>query len=262
MQSPEPNMMARELVGRTELVVKQLRKGCLQECLGCEAKSEFAVTDPSGTRLFYLSEKSSCLIRLCCASIRPWMTTLTLGGEAAGGEPLVIYERPFRCHPGPMKCCCYQQLSAKDARTGAVLGSVVETLYCCVPQMAVLDAAGVRTHFIHQPTCCAGMCVSMFDINGGGCCKVPFKMYPDPAYWGASASPEPVGKIVKVWGGWSREILTDADTFAMSAPAGASSEQIAVMVGATLLINELFFESYQAGNTGEGREAGVSNSML
>jgi hypothetical protein len=248
--------MARELTGHTELVVKQLRKGWLQECLGCEAKSSFGVTDPSGSRLFYIQEESSFCIRLCCASIRPWTTTLSLGDEA-GGEPLVIYERPLRCNPGPVKCCCYQTVSARDARTGTHLGSVAETLYCCVPRLAVLDATGARTHYINQPTCCCGLCVSMFDVNGGGCCKVPFYLYSADE----ASTTEPVGKIVKVWGGWSRELLTDADTFSMSAP-GASSEQIAVMVGATLLINELFFESYHAANTGEGREAGLNNSML
>lgn len=253
----QPNQMARELAGRTELVIKQARKGCLQECCGCEATSMFRIFEPGhqAEPLFFVLEESSFLLRLCCASIRPWTTTLSLGGER-GGEPIVTYDRPLRCNPGPMKCCCYQTVTATDVRTGTRLGSVRETLFCCVPRLALLDRSGATTHMIHQPTWCCGTCVVICSRDGGGCCKVPFYLYP---VVGGAEQNEPVGKIIKVWGGLKRELLTDADTFQLSAPHGSASEEIATLIGATLLINELFFETY---NEGEGKEGASPTSML
>ena len=250
-----PNKMVRELEGLSDLIVKQSRRGWFQECLGCEAKTLFRVStlaEPSAVR-FTLLEESSCCLRVCCPAMRPWTTTLAHGAEE-GGEALVLYERPFKCAPGPAKCCCYQQVLARDARSGQLLGSVVEAFYCCVPKLHVLDAAGTRTHFIRQPTCCFGTCVNVCDTHGGGCCKVPFYVYAL-----ADADSEPDGKIVKVWGGLARELMTDADTFQLSAPKGAPTEQIATLLGATVLINELYFESYAMG---EGKEAASPSSML
>jgi hypothetical protein len=241
------NSMVRELIGHSALVIKQRRKGCFQECCGCEATSHFRVSDADDPReyRFYLTERSSCLWRFCCPSVRPWRTELSLGGEP-GGDELVLYDRPLRCNPAPCKCCCYQAVSARDARTGAYLGGVHEMMYCCVPKLAVADASGATTHYLRQPTCCWGSCVNWCDRHGGGCCKVPYYLYAtrsSDAGGRHEIAGEPVGRVVKTWGGLAGEFLTDADTFQLSAPADASSEQIAVLIGATLLVNQLFFES-------------------
>lgn len=75
--------MVRELAGMTDLLVKQSRRGWCQECLGCEAKTFFrvsALAEPSVVR-FTLSEESSFCLRLCCAAMRPWTTTLAFGSK-------------------------------------------------------------------------------------------------------------------------------------------------------------------------------------
>ena len=58
-----------------------------------------------------------------------------------------------------------------------------------------------------------------------------------------------MGRIVKVWGGLGQEILTDADSFEVEFPDDADSVMKANILGATFLINQLFFESNSAGNT-------------
>ena len=173
MAAPAPVGMVRELAGRTDLVIAQSRRGWCQECMGCEAKTAFRVAPadrPKDYDMFILEESGFC-VRLCCAPIRPWTTTLSAGGDE-GGDPIAVYERPLACAPGPCKCCCFQRVAVRDARTGAPLGEVREVRYCCVPELQVVDAAGATTHALHQPTACGGACVNPCDASGGGCLPV------------------------------------------------------------------------------------------
>ena len=94
-----------------------------------------------------------------------------------------------------------------------------------------------------MPTCCGGMCVN---VCAEGCCnlRIPFYIYKaDNDTPGAQ-----VGSITKVWGGLAKEIFTDADTFECTFPPDASPNIKASMVGATFLLNQVFFESPKPAN--------------
>lgn len=56
------------------LFVKQTKKGCIQEMLGCEAKTEFKVAtmEQKEEDHMYILEDTSFLNRLCLGGIRPW----------------------------------------------------------------------------------------------------------------------------------------------------------------------------------------------
>jgi uncharacterized protein YxjI len=52
-----------------------------------------------------------------------------------------------------------------------------------------------------------------------------------------------VGRIVKKWSGAAREVLTDADTFGVTFPAGADTTVKALLLAAVLLIDFVHFEN-------------------
>ena len=101
--------------------VQQTRRGCVQECFGCEAKSEYkvqwvplsalwlhAATEPPRHRpqvyaghleegqardqnipqLGHLLEESPCLLRCCCSASRPFTMPFTVGAEGQGAKVL------------------------------------------------------------------------------------------------------------------------------------------------------------------------------
>jgi hypothetical protein len=59
---------------------------------------------------------------------------------------------------------------------------------------------------------------------------------------GKTGKGEEVGYIVKHWGGWVAEVFTDADNYEVRFPEGADPQSKSRMLGATFLVNQLFFE--------------------
>ena len=58
---------------KKEIFVKQTKKGCIQELLGCEAKNEFLIYNNGDeaknsdvSEIGYSLEESSCCMRFCC----------------------------------------------------------------------------------------------------------------------------------------------------------------------------------------------------
>jgi hypothetical protein len=222
------------------LFVKQTRRGCFQEMMGCEAKTEFNISTQTDKNLniLYAIEESSCCIRTLCPGIRDWkMEVATNKGEDAFLE----VERPMRCLNSPMKCCCLQEVivRGKGPNAGTEYGSVIEECWYCIPQFSVKDANGLVTHRLSQPTCCGGMVVDCF---AEGCCncRVPFYIYADV---NGVKSSEHDGKIVKVWRNLATEMFTDADNFEVEFPKNSSDDTKATILGGVFLLNQLFFET-------------------
>jgi hypothetical protein len=151
------------------------------------------------------------------------------------GDPFADFARPLRCKAAPCKCCCYQQVTA-SAR-GAAIGSTTETCFYCVPTFAVKNAGGDTQYLLHQPTCCKGLCCNPCAEGLCNCCRIPFYLYkPDADVPGSH-----VGKIVKLMA-TTGQAFTDADTFVAEFPVDADAETRTTLVGATFLINQIFFE--------------------
>jgi hypothetical protein len=176
-QAPiDPNASESVLTPFPNLLIKQTRKGCLQELLGCEANTEFKIAthEQPNNDFFYATENTSCCIRFFCGASRPFEITMHYGQNAQG--PLVAkYERPFRCMLGNCKCCCFQTIIATN-QNNKNLGAVTEGCWMCVPSFNVTRPDGAVQYKIHMPTCCGGMCV---DVCAEGCCncRIPFYIY-------------------------------------------------------------------------------------
>eukprot|EP00598_Pedospumella_elongata_P005345 CAMPEP_0184980898 /NCGR_PEP_ID=MMETSP1098-20130426/10767_1 /TAXON_ID=89044 /ORGANISM="Spumella elongata, Strain CCAP 955/1" /LENGTH=257 /DNA_ID=CAMNT_0027504399 /DNA_START=32 /DNA_END=805 /DNA_ORIENTATION=+ len=241
--------MDRDLLdNHPNLFVKQTRKGWLMElCLGCDANTEFkiATMENMNQNIMYATEDTSCCIRMFCGALRPFTITVSEGGEK-GGKVHSHHERPFACPLANCKCCCFQEIEVKTA-TGAPIGKVLEDQWFCVPSFKILDANQTLQYNVHQPTCCGGCCV---DICAEGCCscRIPFHIY-EP---GKHTKGEEVGQVVKIWSGLGKEMFTDADNFELRFPPNADAHTKTRLLGATFLINQLFFEGQGSSNGGNG----------
>ena len=59
----------------------------------------------------------------------------------------IQYDRAFACMPSNLKCCCYQEMSAKiltdeKKEEGKAIGSFIESFYWCHTQFNVVDEEG------------------------------------------------------------------------------------------------------------------------
>lgn len=225
------------LDSQPNLFVKQTRKGWLMElCLGCDANTEFKIATMENQQqdILYATENTSCCIRMLCGSLREFKITVS---EGKGGKLHSTHERPCACPMGNCKCCCFQELKVLDA-AGIPIGGIIEDTWYCVPSFKVVNADQTTQYMMHQPTCCGGMCV---DICAEGCCscRIPFHFYIP----GQQDKGQEVGQVVKVWSGLGTELFTDADKFELRFPNGADAATKTRLLGATFLVNQLFFEN-------------------
>lgn len=242
MAAPAPLTIAR-LDEMKALFIKQTKKGCIQELLGCEAVNEFKIYEnkdqaKGGTvEIGYSLEESSFLQRFCCANMRGFEQTVWTGTKDSHDQTIMKMNKGLTCNAAPMTCCCIPKLNFTDEKGGA-LGSADVPCYFCLPGMSVKDPEGKVEYILQQPSCMGGLCV---DVCAEGLCncKIPVYIYP-PGSSGAKG--EEIGKIIKMWRGMGTEVFTDAASFQVDFPDGAGKEAKQRLIGATMFINMLFFE--------------------
>jgi len=250
------------LAGQKNLFIKQTRRGCLQEAMGCEAKNEFLIStvEQRDSFFMYALEDSSFLCRLCCANLRESKMDVKMGNSSASGAQVMSYERPFQCaQVGPCKCCCFQQMGFFNEKREPI-GQIKEDFYyCAVPSFTISDNSEKALFKVQMPTCCGGMCVNV--CAEGLCnCRIPFYIYPSGTTEpGTELMSENIGEkgekkaaqITKVWGGLGSEMFTDADKFELLYPAGATPDQKAMLLGSVFFLNMNFFEKQkESGSSG------------
>jgi hypothetical protein len=268
------------LAQHPSLLVKQTMRGCLQECMGCEAKSEYKVSEMdfgyindtgllsdgamSKPDIMYLLEESSFCMRCCWQEGRALTIPVTRGPEA-GGEELMRFEKPMGCQiclnipicvPNqdqqveimfvdcPM-CCMLPMMETKKAGSDEVFS---KTQYVCdmflgVPKFDYYEGDQVL-YRIAPETCCGGCCMNP------RCCRarlgLPFYFY-DPntgAMIDEDKDELQRPQITKVWAGLKKECCSTADNFAVFFPEGCDNRRKAGMLGATMLIDLAWFEGH------------------
>jgi len=239
-----------------EFKLSQTRKGCIQECFGCTANSEYQLF-VQGQHKAMLYETSSCLVRFFCGGNRWWDTKMVMGtqvgakDEEVANMPTVYnFHRTYACQRGPCKCCCYQQVDVQDAN-GADLGMIKEMFYYCVPHYNTILPDGTIEYEMHMPTCMGGLCVNC--CSQGCCnCRVPFLLYPPNGTeeqvlksTGSSPVPNvegtPDAQITKIWSGF-KDMLADAQTYEIKCPDQCTQDGKARLIAATLLLDQTEFE--------------------
>jgi len=254
-----------------DIFIKQTRKGCLQEMMGCDANSEFifgtrdhqpkaapmGLNGPQGPpvhSIFYAVETASFFMRYFCSNMRPSTLGMFMGKDDTGAK-VMSYDRPYRFAAGSCKVCCFQEMSFFDEKQQPI-GMIKEPCYMCVPYHTIFDESEQPQFRVQMPTCCGGMCV---DCCAEGCCnmRIPFYIYPadgdmdtEHALLGKTPKTDPkssrngsmYAQITKVWAGGMTELYTDSDNFEVEFPASATAKQKALLVGSVFFLNMLYFE--------------------
>ena len=231
----------------SEMEIRQTRRGCFQELLGCEAKTEFKYFIGSD-QIAQSLDDDDCFCRMCCGPIHPFKTAVKeLNTEAE----LVTLDRPLACAVGACKCCCYQE--ADITSDGAKIGHIKEEYYYCVPRFNITDHDDQPLYKMHSPTCLGGMCVDCCAEGnpcGKGCCRVSFRFY-DANQADTDGDAEYLGSVLKKPKSTMTEIFTDADAFEVKFPTEATPAQKGIFIASTIFLNALFFE-YQDQDGGGG----------
>lgn len=249
--APEPEAMARDsvkvLTSYPSMFVKQTRKGCMQELMGCEATNEFKMfptkedAKAKSEESFYSLEESDCCMRFLCANGRAFTQTIWNGTKENRGDVVMKMSKECSLAAQPCCCCCMPLITFTDGAGAKIGTSDVPTFFCFLPQIKVRDSSGTEEYMVQMPSCCGGMCV---DCMAEGCCncKVPFYIFP-PGKPGTRGNE--VGKIVKLWRGMGTEAFSDAASFNVEFPEGSGEMSKARLLGTTIFINMLFFEKQQ-----------------
>lgn len=285
MVAPSQELMARVVGPDVEAIsVQQTMRGCFQECLGCEAESEYRIyhghIEEGQARaegipqVGHLLESSPCLCRFCLGVSRSFTMPLTLGeptkegGNTTYGPKVLEFRKPLSnpiCFHVPVNeggdtvpcpCCCFLPKLETFDNENTLLGS---TKYICdtnllVPKFGVFGPDGTQKYLVRPETCCGGCCV-MIRCGGKGSAKsvyIPF-LIRDPTTQAPLMSNLKLGgedataRINKVWSGFKKECCSDADNFQVLFPQGATMHDKANLLGANVLIDFAYFET-QKGN--------------
>ncbi|KAL0124344.1 hypothetical protein PUN28_006285 [Cardiocondyla obscurior] len=187
----------------------------LQAFTGWESKNKYAITDKNGELVFYMAEESGICWRLCTGNYRQCEFFVF---DKNLQETLRMV-RPYRCDG----CCCPCYLQVLEVYSGNILlGSVTQEWSLCRPKFYIRDASGQPVLIIKGP---------LFTF----CINVTFKVE-------SLDEKHRVGTIRKQWSGFTREMFTVADTFGVHFPRDLDVKIKAVLLGAAILIDFMYFE--------------------
>lgn len=252
------------------LLVKQTMRGCLQECLGCEAKSEFKIAPFNTNQLqekykvteeamnkketMYALEESNCLMRCCWRDGRGFDMVVSEGSEK-GGDDIVHFKKPcgFPLYFSiPTKdgsvdcpCCCLLPKVDMESKGGVPLGTRSEYICdqnLCVPKLKYYED-GKEVYMVKPETCCGGCCIACDCCSGKGLVYTPFYFHdPETGNVVGDYNDEHSPQIRKVWAGLKKECCSTADTFVLIFPHDAVPRRKAGLLGMTFLIDFTWFE--------------------
>lgn len=165
-------------------------------------------------------EESGCLTRCCCGTNR----TFEMKVLDYRNVEIMRFIRPFRC----TSCfcfCCLQEMEIQ-APPGSTIAYARQDCSLCYPVFSIYNQSGQRVLGVQGPLCTQSI---------PGCCDVKFQV--------CASNGVPIGVICKQWSGVLKEMFTDTDNFGVSFPMDLDVHMKAALMGCTLLIDFMFFET-------------------
>ncbi|XP_075591871.1 phospholipid scramblase 1-like [Dermatophagoides farinae] len=199
-----------------QLIIEQ-QVEMLEVFTGFETNNKYTVKNLNGQHLCYAAEENDLWTLNYFGKIRPFTMRLY---DYQRNEILRM-NRPLRC----TSCLCPCFLQELSVYSGAQkLGSIRQEWSIFYPIFSILNSAGGKVLHIQGPlltfSCCGDVEFTILSNDGG----------------------TEVGKISKQWNGLAQEMLTDADRFGIQFPNNLDVAIKAVLLGATFLIDYMFFE--------------------
>ncbi|XP_043851381.1 phospholipid scramblase 1-like [Dromiciops gliroides] len=200
-----------------QLLIKQ-QVELLEALIGFETNNKYEIANSFGQRVYFAVEENDCCTRNCFGNLRPFILKILDNS----GREVITFDRPLRC--GSCCCpCCLQKLEIQSP-PGVPIGYIVQDWHPFLPKFTVLNEHHKEVLKIIGP-CITCSCFTDVDFE--------IKSLNEETT---------VGKITKHWTGLFKEMLTDADNFAVQFPLDLDVKMKAVMLGACFLIDFMFFE--------------------
>ncbi|XP_072944272.1 phospholipid scramblase 2-like isoform X2 [Epargyreus clarus] len=193
----------------------------MEAIFGYETNNKYTIKNSVGQKVYFAKEDTDCCTRNCCGPSRPFDMKIL---DNFGNEVIHLY-RPLACS-GCCFPCCLQTLEVYSP-PGTLIGTIEQVWTICKPCYVVKDVNNDVLLKIKGPIC---TCSCLSDVD--------FDIY------SKDGSME-VGKITKQWSGFLREMFTDADNFGVRFPMDLDVKVKALLLGATFLIDFMFFEHSQ-----------------
>uniref|UniRef100_A0A1I8GZG8 Phospholipid scramblase n=2 Tax=Macrostomum lignano TaxID=282301 RepID=A0A1I8GZG8_9PLAT len=197
-----------------------------------ETNNRYAICDSNGQPVLMAEEDSSCCSRQCCRNDRPFVFNII----DLRGMPQIRVARHYTynwCQCCSCLGCCQDSIDV-ECPPGHPIGYVIQNGACCNISFNVYDANLQPVMFLRGPNYCLCTCpgtVHTFSVMT------------------ADQTVE-LGKLRKTWGGLLKELLTDADNFELLVPPEMPDHHKGLLIGATLLIDFMFFEDNDAKSNG------------
>jgi len=206
-----------------QLLIKQ-KVEILEAFTGFESANQYKVLNSLGQEVFSAKEDTDCCTRQCCGPTRPFEMKI----KDNQGQEVLHLNRPLRCQSCCFPCCL-QELEVHSP-PGTIIGTVEQQWSIFYPKFIVKDERGEPILKLEGPFC------------GCECCSdVDFVVT-------SVANDQEIGKISKQWSGLGKEVFTDADNFGISFPMDLDVKVKATLLGATFLIDFMYFEKQQQNN--------------
>nr|XP_002131402.1 phospholipid scramblase 1-like [Ciona intestinalis] len=191
-----------------------------------ETKNRFVLKNALGQQCYYAYEESELCMRICCGPGRGFIMHVV---DNAGREVLRM-TREFKCCAGCCWCAntdhCAFNITVESG--GTHLGTIKQAQSCWIPNYHILDETNKEIFKIEGPCC----------ICQGACCTCDFPFHIKTADGAESV----IGSVTKQWSGLGKEMFTDATNFSVTFPKDLDVKMKAVLLGATFLIDIMFFE--------------------
>nr|XP_046914092.1 phospholipid scramblase 2-like isoform X2 [Dermatophagoides farinae] len=199
-----------------QLIIEQ-QVEMLEAFIGYETNNKYIVKNLNGQHLYFAAEENDLCTRNCLGEVRPFIMRLYDNNR----NEILRLDRPWRC----TSCLCPCFLQELNVYSGTQkLGSIRQEWSIFYPIFSILNSAGEKVLHIEGP---------LITFSCGG--DIEFNVL-------SNDGETKVGKISKQWSGLAREMFTDADRFGIQFPNDLDVTIKAVLLGATFLIDFMFFE--------------------
>jgi len=207
-----------------QLIIKQ-QVELLEAFTGFETQNKYKVLNSIGQDVFFAKEDTDCCNRQCCGPGRSFDMNI-LNNQML--EVLHLH-RPLRCQACCFPCCL-QELEVQSP-PGTTIGTVEQQWSIFHPRFVIKDHNGEPVLKITGPFCVCECCSDVdFEITTVG------------------DNEQIIGKISKQWSGLGKEVFTDADNFGINFPMDLDVKVKATLLGATFLIDFMYFEKQDQNN--------------
>jgi len=206
-----------------QLIIKQ-QVEILEAVTGFETQNKYKVLNSIGQDVFFAKEDTDCCNRQCCGPGRSFDMNI-LNNQML--EVMHLY-RPLRCQSCCFPCCL-QELEVQSP-PGTIIGTVEQEWSIFHPRFVIKDQSGEPVLKITGPFCVWECCSDVdFEIT-------------------TISNDQKIGKISKQWSGLGKEVFTDADNFGINFPMDLDVKVKATLLGATFLIDFMYFEKQDQNN--------------